>query len=62
MIAAADDDRWKTGLAAAAAAVVDRAATSSALSMIAIVVDSCARFVARPSDPAPKGSTRLSSN
>lgn len=63
MIAAADDDRWKTDLAAAvAAAVVDRAATSSALSTIAIVVDSCARFVARPSDPAPKGSTRLSSN
>lgn len=61
MVAAADDDRWKTDLAAAAAAVVDHAATSSALS-IAIVVDSCARFVARPSDPAPKGSTRLSSN
>lgn len=60
MVAAADDDRWKTDLAAAA--VVDHAAMSSALSTIAIVVDSCARFVARPSDPAPKGSTRLSSN
>lgn len=55
--AAADDDRWKTDLVAAVAVV--RAATSSAPS---IVVDSCARFVARPSDPAPKGSTRLSSN
>lgn len=61
MIAAADDDRWKTDLVAAAA-VVDHAVTSSALSTIAIAVDSCARFVARPSDPAPKGSTRLSSN
>lgn len=60
MTAAADDDRWKTGLAAAAA--VDRAVASSAQSTIVTAVGSCARFVAGPSVPAPKGSTRLSSN
>lgn len=60
--AAADDDRWKTDPAAAAAAVVDRAAASSAPSTIATAVGSCARFAAGPSVPAPKGSTRLSSN
>lgn len=37
MAAAADDDRWKTG---PAAAVVDRAAVLSAPSMIVTVVDS----------------------
>lgn len=62
MAAAADDDRWKTGPVAAAVAVVDRAAVSSAPSTIATAVDSCARSAAGPSDPAPKGSTRLSSN
>lgn len=58
--AAADDDRWKTG-PAVAAAVVDRATVSNVPS-IATAVGSCARFAAGSSDLAPKGSTRLSSN